>query len=213
MENARANLAAENAGWNFAAVQHAAERRWNDYLGLIEAEGTDPDRTTQFYTHLYRVLIHPNVCSDVNGEYMGADFRVHRSRSKQYTSFSNWDTYRTQIQLLSMLAPDVASDVVLSHQHFAEQSGGAFPRWVMANIETGIMQGDPTPILIANAWAFGAQDYDPFPLFQIMRRNAEVPGAKSQDVEERPGLKQYLEKGYYNASEPVSYTHLTLPTT
>lgn len=89
VENARANLAAENAGWDFAAVQHAAERRWNDYLGLIEAEGTDPDRTTQFYTHLYRVLIHPNVCSDVNGEYMGADFRVHRSRSKQYTSFSN----------------------------------------------------------------------------------------------------------------------------
>ena len=187
-------------------MQHAAERRWNDYLGLIEAEGTNPDRTTQFYTHLYRVLIHPNVCSDVNGEYMGADFRVHRSRSKQYTSFSNWDTYRTQIQLLSMLAPDVASDVVLSHQHFAEQSGGAFPRWVMANIETGIMQGDPTPILIANAWAFGAQDYDPFPLFQIMRRNAEVPGAKSQDVEERPGLKQYLEKGYYNASEQLEYT-------
>ena len=206
VENARANLAAENAGWDFAAVQHAAERRWNDYLGLIEAEGTDPDRTTQFYTHLYRVLIHPNACSDVNGEYMGADFRVHRSRSKQYTSFSNWDTYRTQIQLLSMLAPDVASDVVLSHQHFAEQSGGAFPRWVMANIETGIMQGDPTPILIANAWAFGAQDYDPFPLFQIMRRNAEVPGAKAQDVEERPGLKQYLEKGYYNASEQLEYT-------
>ena len=88
----------------------------------------------------------------------------------------------------------------------AEQSGGAFPRWVMANIETGIMQGDPTPILIANAWAFGAQDYDPFPLFQIMRRNAEVPGAKSQDVEERPGLKQYLEKGYYNASEQLEYT-------
>lgn len=72
-------------------------------------------------------MIHPNVCSDVNGEYMGADFRVHRSRSKQYTSFSNWDTYRTQIQLLSMLAPDVASDVVLSHQHFAEQSAAPFP--------------------------------------------------------------------------------------
>lgn len=64
----------------------------------------------------------------------------------------------------------------------------------MANIETGIMQGDPTPILIANAWAFGARTTT-LPLFQIMRRNAEVPGAKSQDVEERPGLKQYLERG------------------
>ena len=132
---------------------------------------------------------------------MGADFRVHKTRSRQYTSFSNWDTYRTQIQLLAMLTPDVASDVVLSHRAFAEQSGGAYPRWVLANIETGVMQGDPTPILIANAWAFGAQDYDPYPLFRIMRVNAEVPGATSQGVEERPGLRQYLEKGYWNASE------------
>lgn len=71
-------------------------------------------------------MIHPNVCSDVNGEYMGADNRVYKSRSKQYTSFSNWDTYRTQIQLLAMLEPDVTSDIVISHQDFAEQSGGAF---------------------------------------------------------------------------------------
>lgn len=206
VENARANLKAENAGWDFAAVRQAAENRWNDCLGKIETEGTDADRTTQFYTHFYRALIHPNVCSDVNGEYMGADFKVHKSRSKHYTSFSNWDTYRTQIQLLSMLFADVASDVVVSHRLFAEQSGGAYPRWVMANIETGVMQGDPTPILIANAWAFGAQNYDPYPVFVAMRRNAEMPGARSQQVEERPGLQQYLEKGYYNASEQLEYT-------
>ena len=72
-------------------------------------------------THLYRSFAHPNVCSDVNGEYMGADFRVHKTRSKHYTSFSNWDTYRTQIQLLSMLDPETASDIVISHQLFAEQ--------------------------------------------------------------------------------------------
>lgn len=85
----------------------------NDYLGLIEAEGTDPDRTTQFCTHLYRVLIHPNVCSDVNGEYMSADFRVHRSRSKQ--------AHVQQLGYLPHADPgaldagaDVASDVVLS---------------------------------------------------------------------------------------------------
>lgn len=206
VENARANLRAENPGWDFDAVRRAAETRWNDVLGRIEVEGSDPDRIRQFYTHLYRALIHPNVCSDVNGEYMGADFRIHRSRSTQYTSFSNWDTYRTQIQLLSMLAPDVASEVVLSHLDFAEQSGGAFPRWVMANIETGVMQGDPTSALVANAWAFGARDYDPYPLFCVMRRTAEVPGARSQQVEARPGLGQYLEKGYWDASQMLEYT-------
>lgn len=206
VENARQNLEAENTAWDFEAVRCQAENKWDEYLSKIEVEGTNPDRITQFYTHLYRVFIHPNVCSDVNGEYMGADFQVHRTRTKQYTSFSNWDTYRTQIQLLAMLDPGVASDVVVSHQQFAEQSGGSFPRWVMANIETGIMQGDPTSILIANAYAFGARNYDPKPIFEIMKKGAEVPGSKSQDQETRPGLKQYLEKGYYNASEQLEYT-------
>lgn len=206
VDNARKNLRMENAGWNFDEIRGEAEKSWNHYLSKIEVEGDNADRITQFYTHLYRTMIHPNVCSDVNGEYMGADNRVYKSRSKQYTSFSNWDTYRTQIQLLAMLEPDVTSDIVISHQDFAEQSGGAFPRWVLANIETGVMQGDSTPILISNAYAFGARNYDPRPIFKTMRTNAEIPGAKSQNIEERPGLKQYLEKGYYNASEQLEYT-------
>ena len=206
VDNARKNLRMENAGWNFDERRGEAEKSWNHYLSKIEVEGDNADRITQFYTHLYRTMIHPNVCSDVNGEYMGADNRVYKSRSKQYTSFSNWDTYRTQIQLLAMLEPDVTSDIVISHQDFAEQSGGAFPRWVLANVETGVMQGDPTPILISNAYAFGARNYDPRPIFKTMRTNAEIPGAKSQNIEERPGLKQYLEKGYYNASEQLEYT-------
>ena len=206
VENARENLKAENSGWDFLQIQNQAESKWNHYLGKIEVEGSNPDRTTQFYTHLYRSFIHPNVCSDVNGEYMGADFKVHKSRSKHYTSFSNWDTYRTQIQLLSILDPEVASDIVISHQLFAEEAGGAFPRWVMANIETGVMQGDPTPILISNAYAFGARNYDPKPIFKTMRKGAEEPGAMSQEVEARPGLKQYLDKGYYNASIQLEYT-------
>lgn len=206
VENARENLKTENSEWDFQRIQSQVEDRWNHYLSKIEVEGTNPDRKTQFYTHLYRSFVHPNVCSDVNGEYMGADFKVYKTHSKYYTSFSNWDTYRTQIQLLAILDPQVASDIVVSHQLFAEQSGGSFPRWVMANIETGVMQGDPTPILVANAYAFDARNYDPKPLFKIMRKGAEEPEAKSQDVETRPGLKQYLEKGYYNASIQLEYT-------
>ncbi|GAE83909.1 GH92 family glycosyl hydrolase [Bacteroides reticulotermitis] len=206
VENARENLKAENGGWDFAQIQSQAETKWNHYLGKIEVEGSNPDRITQFYTHLYRSFIHPNVCSDVNGEYIGADFRVHKSRTKHYTSFSNWDTYRTQIQLLAMLDPEVASDIVVSHQLFAEESGGSFPRWVMANIETGVMQGDPTSVLISNAYAFGARNYDPKPILKIMRKGAEEPGAKSQAIETRPGLRQYLDKGYYDASIQLEYT-------
>lgn len=205
VENAKENLRAENSGWSFDSTRNAAESAWNGILGKIEVKGSDALRVEQFYTHLYHSFIHPNICSDVNGEYMGADNKVHKSSVPHYTSFSNWDTYRTQIQLLSMLEPEVASMVVISHQDFAEQSGNTFPRWVMANIETGVMQGDPTPALIANAWAFGARDYDPLRIYDIMVNNADVPGSRSQGIEERPGLAQYKDKGWWNASEHLEY--------
>lgn len=207
VENAKMNLRAENDGWDFNSVRSACENQWNKFLGKIEISGNNKaDRVQQFYTHLYRAFIHPSVCSDVNGEYMGADFLVHKTNFKQYTQFSNWDTYRTQIQLLSIIEPDVVSDIVTSHYDFAVQSGGSLPRWVMANIETGIMQGDPSSILISNAWAFGARNYDPKPIFEVMRKGAEVPGSKSQDQETRPYLQQYLDKGYCPASIQLEYT-------
>mgnify|MGYP001162940912 CR=1 FL=1 len=46
------------------------------------------------------------------------------------------------------------SCVMQSLVDFAEQAGG-YGRWILANIETGIMQGDPTPILLSNSFAFG----------------------------------------------------------
>lgn len=206
VENARENLKAENPGWDFAEVKNNAINKWNDYLGKVEVESENEDRLCQFYTHLYRALIHPGICSDVNGEYMGADFKIHRSTRKQYTNYSNWDTYRTQVQLMTMLDPEVASDVVVSLQDFAEQSGGGFPRWVLANIETGVMQGDPTTILVANAYAFGARDYDPCPVLETMRRGAEIPGTKSQDQLTRPALDMLLENGFCYASMQLEYT-------
>ncbi|MDD4660698.1 MAG: GH92 family glycosyl hydrolase [Massilibacteroides sp.] len=205
IENARENLNIENQGWNFDRVKNNTVNKWNEYLGKIEVNGTNDDRICQFYTHFYRALIHPSVCSDNNGEYMGADFKIHQSKRKQYTNFSNWDTYRTQIHLVSILDPEIASDIVTSLQDFAVQSGGGFPRWVLANIETGVMQGDPTSILISNAYAFGARDYDPQPILGTMRRGAEIPGTKSQDQLTRPALDMFLELGFCYASMQLEY--------
>ncbi len=206
VENARENLKAENTAWDFNAIKDKAINKWNSYLSKIDIKSKDTSFVQQFYTHLYHALIHPNICNDVNGEYMGADNKIYRTTGNQYTSFSNWDTYRTQIQLLSMLHPKVASDVVQSLEDFARQSGGGFPRWVLANVETGIMQGDPTSILIANAYAFGARNYDTRTVLKTMRYGAENPIANSQGVLTRPGLKNFLEKGFYtNASMQLEY--------
>jgi len=204
--NAKQNLAVENAGWNFIAVKKAAVSAWNKQLGKIEADGGDNDLTTQFYTHLYHAFVHPSIADDVNGQYMGADNKVKKAVGfTDYTEFSNWDTYRTTIPLLAMLAPKETSDMMESTVKFAQQSGGGFPRWVMANVETGIMQGDPTSIVVANAYAFGAKKFDTREALAIMRRGAEIPGTKSQAELTRPQLDQYLTKGYAQASMSLEY--------
>ncbi|MCX2574116.1 GH92 family glycosyl hydrolase [Pedobacter sandarakinus] len=207
--NAYQNLKAENPDWNFEAIKVKAQQAWNNKFSRIKVVSKDADHVTQFYTHLYHVFTHPNISNDVNGQYMGADDKVHvvSKGRDNYTSFSNWDTYRTQIQLIAMLAPKQTSQIIQSTINFAEQSGGSLPRWVLANTETGIMQGDPTAIVIANAYAFGATDFDTQKALKIMKRGAEVPGAKSQTIETRPHVAQYLQKGYVNdASMTLEYT-------
>ncbi|WP_256010388.1 GH92 family glycosyl hydrolase [Desertivirga xinjiangensis] len=207
LANAKENLKTENPGWDFNKIKNSAIAAWNKQLSKIEVKGGSRDRTTQFYTHLYRALAHPNVFNDVNGEYIGGDNKVHQARGfNYYTAFSNWDTYRTQTQLISMLAPKETSDMMKSILLFAEQSGGGFPRWVLNSTETGIMQGDPTAAMVSVAHSFGANDFDTRKALQIMKKGAEDPSARSQDQLTRPFLKQYLEKGYMNASMMLEYT-------
>jgi putative alpha-1,2-mannosidase len=87
-QNASLNLGAENPGWNFTAVKDRARARWNEALRRIEVNGGANDEKQIFYTALYHTLLHPNVFSDANGEYIGFDNRVHKdSAHTQYTNF------------------------------------------------------------------------------------------------------------------------------
>lgn len=195
--NARENLQKDNNKGDFSLLKEAAQAEWNKRLGIIEISSENSDRMKQFYTHFYHVLIHPNVFNDVNGEYMGSDFDVHKVEPgrEYYTSFSGWDTYRTQCQLLAMLFPKEASDMMQSEVEFAKQAGG-FGRWILANIETGIMWGDPMPIIIANSWVFGAKDFDVKTAFKYMKSGATIPGRYTQNQLTRPKLETYLLKGF-----------------
>ena len=137
---------------------------------------------------------------------MGADFKVYKTKlDDQYSSFSVWDTYRTQAQLVAMLYPEKSSEMMQSLVDFADQSGG-YGRWILANIETGIMQGDPTPTLISNSYAFGATNFDLHKAYNYMKRGATVPFIRSQDQEIRPYLTEYMRDGHTFASMMLEYT-------
>ena len=206
IENAKENLRSEKQFADFDFCKKETQKIWDKNLSKIIIKSNSKDKLTQFYTHLYHSMIHPNIVSDINGEYIGADFikkTVEKGRD-HYSSFSVWDTYRTQGQLVAILFPKESSDMMESLVNFAKEAGG-YGRWILANIETGIMQGDPTPILISNSYAFGGDDFDVESAYKYMKKGALQLRLKSQKQEIRPYLNEYINYGHTFASMSLEY--------
>ena len=108
-------------------------------------------------------------------------------------NYSGWDIYRSEIQLLSLLAPDKASDIVQSMVNDYTQ-GGLLPKWSQANGESFVMVGDPADPIISSAYAFGATKFDTKAALAAMIKQATVAN------DDRPGLN-YLESLGYEPSD------------
>ncbi len=197
VEGARANLAAEDPGLGFGTVAARAEQSWNRSLGRIRVSGGPPQLLDSFYTALYHAFIAPRTFSDTDGAYLGMDGRPHRARGRiQYADFSGWDIYRSEIQLLSILDPKRASDMVRSLLADTAQSG-CLPRWPYANGQSMTMVGDSADPIIASAAAFGANAFDKTAALEAMVRGASEPCQSSNgEYLERQGLPEYQTLGY-----------------
>jgi predicted alpha-1,2-mannosidase len=88
------------------------------------------------------------------------------------------------------------------------QQGGGFPRWSLANIDTGLMVGDPAAAILAEGLAFGASNFDVGAALKALVKGATQPDAGAPGTTERPGLDFYLSRGYVplgaNAGAPAS---------
>jgi len=196
VENALLNLKTENSDWDFDAVRRKAHVTWNDWLSRIKIDGGTRQQKEIFYTALYHSLLSPNIFSDANGEYIGFDRMVHKANGyKHYTNISDWDTYRSQVQLQALLAPRETSDIAQSLVIDAEQSGW-LPKWKLANDVTAVMGGDNPVPLITTAYAFGARNFDTRTALRYMLKAATQPGVGIHGYRERPRLVDYLKVGY-----------------
>jgi predicted alpha-1,2-mannosidase len=205
IENARENLQKEaptastpdfNADFN--TMRHAAEQTWSAALHAIETAGGTPDQRVIFYTGLYHSLLSPNIFSDANGDYIDFDQKIRRLNpgEQMYTNFSDWDTAHDVVQLQSLLFPKQTSQMMQSLVRDAEQNG-MFPRWTAANFVSWVMSGDAPAILLANAYAFGARDFDTHTALRYMLQAATAPAPRWWNGgQERLHMDQYLAKGY-----------------
>ena len=228
-DNATANLNAENpAGTTFDSVKQAAHDAWNTELSRIAVTpgaANTGDQLTVFYTALYHALLQPTLASDVNGEYEGADDQHGHPGTTQhidpahqraeYDTLSGWDQYRGQVQLLTLVDPQVGSDFAQSLLNLANQRGGEWDRWLDRSAKTSIMEGDPSPAIEAGIKAFGGDAFDVAGATSSLIAAATVPTANdslnSGDATigngcnigcpgQRPALADYLKLGYVPAN-------------
>ena len=184
MENARQNMEQEAPHWDFDRYVAAADADWEKQLGKIEVKGTEVQKEI-FYTALYHTMIQPNTMSDVNGEYMAADYTTRKVANNEthYTTFSLWDTFRALHPLMTIIDPNLNNQFInsLIRKH---QEGGIYPMWDLASNYTGTMIGYHAVPVIVDAYMKGYRNFDAHEAYKASLRAAEydTTGIKCPDL-------------------------------
>ncbi|MFC3120610.1 GH92 family glycosyl hydrolase [Agaribacter flavus] len=201
IENARANLEAEQPKFNFDRTLEQSTAAWNKLLSRVKVKGTVLNKRL-FYTALYHMLIHPNLLQDVNGEYpiMGSH-RIGNTQGKdRYTTFSLWDTNRNVHPFLSLVYPELQSAMVNSMVDMAKESGW-MPKWELLSMETDVMVGDPAAIVIADTYLKGITDFDVMSAYSYLKKGSDT----SQNNPLRPESVDYNSLAYVPIDDEGSW--------
>src|SRR5690349_5790835 len=191
IEGARKNLAAEIPNWDFDKVTIDANTAWNYQLNKIQVSGPQPQLKT-FYTALYHSMLAPNLFMDIDGQYLGRDFKPHHAEGfDYYTVFSLWDTFRAAHPLYTIIDQKRDDDFIKTFLAQYQQ-GGRLPVWELAANETDTMIGYHAVPVIADAVAKGIRGFDPELAFAAMKHSAEL---------DRDGLTAYRNHGFIETSE------------
>ena len=160
MENARQNMEQEAPHWDFDRYVAAADADWEKQLGKIEVKGTEVQKEI-FYTALYHTMIQSNTMSDVNGEYMAADYTTRKVANNEthYTTFSLWDTFRASHPLYTLLEPERVTDFVKSMIRQYEYYG-YLPIWQLWGQDNYCMIGNHSIPVITDAILKGIPGID-----------------------------------------------------
>jgi predicted alpha-1,2-mannosidase len=188
-ENALANLEQEAGSADFDAVAAAAQAAWNEQLGRIRIKADE--RTSRiFYTALYHTMIAPALFNDHNGDYRGADGKVHNAADfDNYTIFSLWDTYRAAHPLFTLTQPERVGQFMQTMLAIRDQQG-KLPVWHLMGNETDTMVGYHAVPVVVDAYFKGLLKADPERAYEAIRNSA---------MRDERGLDAVKEIGYIPA--------------
>lgn len=198
IEGAKVNLLTEIKDWNFDAVHKRAVQLWNNALSKISVDGGTEEEKIVFYTALYHSMLDPRTMQDVNGQYVGADKKIHRStKFNKRTIFSGWDVFRSQMPLQTIINPAVVNDMINSLVEMGDESGKHYlERWELLNAYSGCMIGNPAIPVIADAYVKGIRNFNVPKAYQYAVNSVEKFGNGERGYSTDLGISNTLEYAF-----------------
>jgi len=205
MDGAMENLKAEVQTWDFDLIKNKAQQVWNKELGAFQINDRNSAQKELFYTFLYRSLFYPMLYSDVTGEFRSSDNKVHSGNFRYFAgALGLWDTFRAQNPLITILRPDVMTDLMKTFlEHY--KNCGQLPQWTGAGIENLCMIGYPAMPVIADAYSKGIRNFDIQALYEAMKVSANVDTfGFSEGNCVYKGTKNYKRYGYIPCEKEIN---------
>lgn len=190
IDGAKKAIETEAPGWDFDHYRKVASAQWEKELQKIMIKTDNLIWKKTFYTTLYQSMLAPTLYSDANGNYKGADGKIHHAAGyDKYDTFSLWDTFRAAHPLYTIIHTDRVPDMINSMlSHYDET--GLLPVWSMQGNETNMMIGYHAVPVIVDAYLKGIRAFDVKKAYEACKSNA---------MSDEHGIGQYKKLGYVPA--------------
>lgn len=220
--NASENLnkeISERFGWDFEAVVKYQREVWNSFLNRVAISTNDRLEKIRFYSNMYRALCR-NLFSDVNGEWVSADEKVHKLSNPDHLALgcdAFWNTFWNLNQFWNLVTPEWSSKWVNSQLAMYDSNG-----WLAkgpAGMEyIPVMVAEHEIPLIVSAYQMGIRDFDSEKAFAAMKKMQTTPAVRiGGGFAGNRNLVEYLkyqyvpfEKGRFSNSLEYSYDDWTV---
>lgn len=200
---------------DFESVKADGRNAWNEVLGKIEIEGGNLDQKRTFYSTLYRSTLFPRKFHEIDASGNTVHYSPYNGKvlpGFMYTDTGFWDTFRALFPLLNLVYPSINKEIQEGLVNTYKESG-FLPEWASPG-HRGIMVGNNSASVVADAYLKGLRGYDIETLYKAMVHGTENVHPKVSSTG-RLGHEYYNTLGYVpydvkineNAARTLEYAY------
>lgn len=205
----------EVEGKDFETVKQEGRDAWNEVLGKIEIEGGTHDQRRTFYSTFYRSTLFPRKFYEIDAQGDVVHYSPYNGKvlpGFMYTDTGFWDTFRALFPFLNLVYPSVNTEIQQGLVNTYKESG-FLPEWASPG-HRGIMIGNNSASVVADAYLKGLRGYDIETLYEAMLHGTEnvhptvsSTGRLGHEYYNTLGYVPYDVKIHENAARTLEYAY------